>query len=191
MVVDDSLSFSLADHCFVLRDAGPEDVNEVYLRALQEGSPYIGGIPSIVTRDTQAAYIRSVRESPRDSIIGLFSQDGLVGTSGVQIRSVSDFTVDMPIDSTTIATVGIFIFDRRYRGIGLGSALVWAAVRLHAKATDQRFYGAGMKRDNLPSYRAFLRCGFTVVARPPGEYRVGVAVDRLVRPAFVQAPEQA
>ena len=50
-----------------------------------------------------------------------------------------------------LATVGIFIFNKSYRGTGLGKALVWASTYLFHECTQIKWFGAGMQKNNNPS----------------------------------------
>ena len=50
-----------------------------------------------------------------------------------------------------VATVGIFVFNNRYRGMGLGKVLVWAATSLFHHCMKTEWFGAGMEKENIKS----------------------------------------
>ena len=189
MVVDEQLVFTHRQVRYSIRDVVVSDINATYLAALRQGSPFISGIPKQVTRESQAEYVSSISESAQNWFFGLFADGDLIATSGIQVRGVDSFltaSAAATYAEPRVATVGIFIFDQRYRGKGLGSVLVWSAVALHNHAKVTSLYGAGMHVRNTPSLRSFLVVGFVIVETAGDYHRVMAPASEVTKPHSVQ-----
>ena len=67
------------------------------------------------------------------------------------------------INKSVISTIGLIIFEKSFRSKGLGKAIVWSSVELVSRCLNLKIFGAGMKIDNIASYKSFLSVGFEKV----------------------------
>ena len=160
MKLEKSLKFHIADMRCLFRTINSSDVTKAYVNGLKEQTKYIENIPDNINISNQKKYVNNIIMSKDDTICGLFLDKVLVGTAGVQLSLPESFLINIDFKVSKIATVGIFIFNKNYRGMGLGKTLVWASTYLFYECTRIEWFGAGMKKDNAPSYKSFLSCGY-------------------------------
>jgi len=108
----------------------------------------------------------------------------LVGTAGVQ-PSIK-FLQYIEISAEFVAAIGIFVFNKSYRGKGLGKTLVWATTYLFHDSTRAEWFGAGMAIENIPSLKSFLSCGFRKIHEDKKYCRVLINISDLKKPEFVK-----
>ena len=159
------------------------DVNKDYIRGLKEQKKYIERIPTNATIANQKIYINDIYYSKSDTICGLFINDELVGTAGVQLST--SFLKYINIPTNHVATVGIFLFNKNYRKMGIGKTLVWAATHLFHNANQVEWFGAGMAIENIPSLKSFLSCGFKQIYKDLKSCKVLLNYSELKRPSFI------
>ena len=160
------------------------DVSQGYLNGLKEQRKYIENIPDQVNIVSQKEYIKDIRCSNYRTICGLFINSELVGTAGVQLSTSFLRYIEVPAEY--VATIGLFLFNKNYRGIGLGKTLVWAATSLHHDSIQAEWFGAGMATDNISSLRSFLSCGFKKIYNNDESYRVLLNYSDLKKPRFIK-----
>lgn len=168
------LSFSLHGEPAVYRTLNVDDVGERYVHALREQRRFLNNNPPSVTVDWQKQYVQRILDSDQDTIAGLFINDVLAATSGIQ-----------SITPAGMATVGVFVLNPERRGRGLGKTLVWAASTLIPLTTAVAGVQADMVKSNTASLRAFLACGFTIVAETDTAYVVSLCPSDLRQPDFL------
>ena len=178
-----SLSFLANSWRCEFRSLQPEDVSPHYIKGLRNDSPYILGVPGDVTAESQQAYINQILSSRNDSINGLFVNGKLIGTSGTQLSVDLDEFSGGSVDK--LNNIGIFIFDLSFRGVGFGKTLVWAATYLLHASNNTYWFGAGMKKDNVPSLMSFLSCGYKEISNEEDSVRVMLNFEALQAPKFV------
>jgi hypothetical protein len=165
------------------RSLQPEDVSPHYIKGLTNDSPYILGVPDLVTVESQQAYINQILSSRDDSINGLFVSGKLIGTSGTQLSV--DFVKFHDGSFGKLNNIGIFIFDPGFRGVGFGKTLVWAATYCLHASNNTYWFAAGMKRDNTPSLMSFLSSGYKQIRNEEESVRVMLNFAELKAPKFV------
>ena len=178
MILEKKLLFKYKNFSSEFRTLLEKDVNQEYINGLKHQKEYIENIPSVVSFVSQKIYINKIINSKYDTISGLFMDGELVGTAGVQLS----------IDKNTnikFGTIGIFIFNLNYRGIGLGKALVLASTFLHNKITNTKLFVAGMEKSNTPSLKSFLSCGFQKTSEGEINYEVRLNFDQLIKPETI------
>lgn len=159
----------------LFRNIVPEDVTQSYIDALMSQKRFISNNPENIDINWQQNYIRNILMSKHDTICGLFIKSKLIGTSGIQgIRK----------DRRT--NIGIFVLEETLRGKGYGKTLVWSSCFTVNKCFGIDYFMAGMRKENLPSMKAFLACGFEIVYEDERKYEVGVTLDQLHRPESVK-----
>ena len=183
MELKQTLHFFVDNMFCEFRCLKPKDVSSKYIEGLKNYSKFILRVPEDVNMEIQKKYINNILESENATIFGLFLQEKLIGTSGIQ-KTVG--FVNLPqIPVVSIATLGIFIFDLDYRSFGLGKTLVWAATHLYHSATVTIWYGAGIEKENIPSQKSFLSCGYKPVYEDTKNLKVVLNYTELKKPNII------
>ena len=183
MELDKSLFFKIKNiHC-EFKTLNDSNVSKEYVDGLNHQTKYIMNIPKNVSISSQRKYINNILLSERDTICGLFIDGKLVGTSGIQ-SSIS-FLKYIEVPTEDVSTIGIFIFNNRFRGMGLGKIMVWATAYLFHYCTKKEWFGAGMEKENIRSLKSFLSCGFVQVDEDKANYKVLLKLSELIKPEFI------
>ena len=176
--------FKIIDYNCEFRALNESDINQDYVSGLKEQKKYIENIPIHVSISSQKKYVNDILDSKNDTICGLFINNELVGTAGVQ--SSITFLKYIEVPAKYVATIGIFVFNKSYRKMGLGKTLVWAATYLFHNFTQSEWYGAGMKKENIPSMKSFISCGFRQVFEDEENCKVALHYSELTKPEFIK-----
>lgn len=160
------------------------DVSHDYVNGLKKQKKYIKNIPIHVNVSSQKIYINDIIYSKGDTICGLFINNELVGTAGVQ--SSTSFLQYIKVPAEYVATIGIYLFNKNYRRMGLGKTLVWAATYLYHNSIQAEWFGASMAIENIPSFKSFLSCGFRQIYEDGGSCKVLLNYSELTKPAFIK-----
>ncbi len=185
MELNRSIYFTVNDWSCELRNLHPVDVSSEYIDGLKRQNKYLMNVPQDVSLESQKNYIKKILFSKENSICGIFINGGLVGTSGVQFSG----NVSKYIDASTekIATMGIFLFDQQIRGTGFGKTLVWASTYLLHYCTGMEWFGAGMEKENIPSLKSFLSCGFKRANADNEGVKVFLNYTDLIKPEIISS----
>ena len=185
MELEKALTFDIVNSSCEYRTIYEFDVNQAYISGLKEQTQYIENIPDNVSISSQKKYIKEILASKSDTICGLFLNSELVATAGVQLSFSESFlqNIDTPVNK--VATIGIFVFNKSYRGMGLGKALVWAATYLFHECIQTKWFGAGMEKENVPSLKSFLSCGFRKVYQNEKYQKVLFNISELKKPESI------
>ena len=187
MELKKSIIFKINDYNCEFRNITESDVSQDYVTGLKKHKEYIEKIPNHVSLMSQKKYVHEIHWSVDDTIFGLFVNNKLIGTSGVQ--SGVELLQYFQVPAKSIATIGIFIFDENYQKMGLGKTLVWASSYLFLCCTGSEWFGAGMKIKNIPSMRSFLSCGFRKINEDEDKCRVLINYSNLIKPGFIHGAE--
>jgi len=182
-----SLLFRIKDASCEFRTINEIDVSQEYIDGLNEQNEYIENIPGEVSFYSQKKYIKDIINSKNDSICGLFFDGELVGTAGIQLSLSESRILDTVAQKAKLVTIGIFVFNKSYRGMGLGKTLVWAVTYLFHNFTKSEWFGAGMEKENIPSLKSFLSCGFKQVYEDEENYKVLLNYSGLIKPEFIKS----
>jgi len=185
MELEKLLTFEIKDKKLLFRTIVESDVTEDYVTGLREQAEYIENIPNNINISNQKEYVNNTNFSEYNTICGLFLDEVLVGTAGVQLSLSDSFLKNIDIQVAMLATVGIFIFNKSYRGMGLGKILVWASTYLFHECTRIEWFGAGMAKENIPSLKSFLSCGFQKVYEDYEVCKTLLNQSNLVTPSFI------
>jgi len=169
--IEKSLIFKKGSDSYELGSIDEADVTDHYVKALQDQDSYIQNIHADISLEKQRAYVKKIRSSKDDGILGLFVNGILIGTSGVQNINGSGFT-----------TFGIFVFDKEDRGKGYGKILVWASTYLLSQSLSCTQFSAGMEKTNIASFKAFKACGYSVLKETKDAYIVKINACDLIVP---------
>ena len=184
MELDKSLFFKIKDMNCEFRTLYDSDVSKEYVDGLKHQTKYIINIPKDVSISSQKKYVKDVLCNKYDTICGLFINNKLVGTAGIQSSTLYLQYIEVP--AKFVATIGIFLFDQNYRGMKLGTTLVWAATYLYHNCVQVEWFGAGMEKENIPSLKSFLSCGFRKIYEDKKHYRVLINISDLKNSEFVK-----
>jgi RimJ/RimL family protein N-acetyltransferase len=165
-------SHSLGECTF--RTITSEDVSDNYINGLKEELKFIENIPELINRSSQANYIMNIVNSEKDTICGLFLNSELIGTAGIQ-----------NIMEGNRVSIGILLFNKKLRGHGFGKVLIWASCFLANNCRSTISFFAGMSKENLPSLKAFLACGFSIESELPEKYIVSLDNQVLKAPVNI------
>jgi len=184
MELNKSISFKIYDLICEFKTLHNVDVKKEYVDGLREQTEYIENIPADVSISKQQKYIQEILLSEGDTICGLFINNKLVGTARIQSSTLFLQYIEVP--AKFVAMIGIFLFDKNYRGMKLGTTLVWAATYLYHNCVQVEWFGAGMEKENIPSLKSFLSCGFRKIYEDKKHYRVLINISDLKKPEFVK-----
>jgi len=183
MELDKSLFFKIKDMNCEFRTLYDSDVSKEYVDGLKQQTKYIINIPKDVSISSQKKYVKDVLCSKDDTICGLFINNKLVGTAGIQSSTLYLKYIKVP--AKFVATIGIFLFDQNYRGMKLGTTLVWAATYLYHNCVKVEWFGAGMEKENFSSMKSFSSCGFKQIYEDKKNYRVLINYSELTKSKFI------
>ena len=185
MELDKSLFFKIKDMNCEFRTLHDSDVSKEYVNDLKQQTQYITNIPKNISISSQKIYIKDILCSKDDTICGLFINNKLVGTAGIQSSTLYLQYIEVPVKF--VATIGIYLFDKNYRGMKLGTTLVWAATYLYHNCVQVEWFGAGMEKENIPSLKSFLSCGYRKIYEDKENCKVLLNHSELTKPRFIKA----
>ena len=184
MELNKSISFKIYDLICEFKTLHNVDVKKEYVDGLREQTEYIENIPADVSISKQQKYIQEILLSEGDTICGLFINNKLVGTAGIQSSTLFLQYIEVP--AKFVAMIGIFLFDKNYRGMKLGTTLVWVATYLYHNCVQVEWFGAGMKKENIPSMKSFLSCGYRKIYEDKENCKVLLNYSELTKPRFIK-----
>ena len=185
MELNKSISFKIYDLICEFKTLHNVDVKKEYVDGLREQTEYIENILADVSISKQQKYIQEILLSEGDTICGLFINNKLVGTAGIQSSTLFLQYIEVP--AKFVAMIGIFLFDKNYRGMKLGTTLVWAATYLYHNCVQVEWFGAGMEKENIPSLKSFLSCGYRKIYEDKENCKVLLNHSELTKPRFIKA----
>ncbi len=174
MELNHKIVFNIKLAVVELRCVKPSDVTNAYVDGLKSQREYLIWNSENITLKKQQDYVYKIAVSSNDIILGLFINSILIGTAGVQ----NLLTEKKP-------TIGIFIFSESQRQRGLGKALLWSGSYLLNKSIGIMHIYANMAKNNVPSLKSFLSCGYKIIEESESEYWVGLDINNLSKPAFI------
>lgn len=166
--------YKYEDEC-IFQTLTINDVTESYIKGLKQQRAYLVNNPEEINIRWQQDYIKKIIISKENTICGLFVNNVLVGTAGLQ-----------NLNKDKSVTLGIFVFDNKFRGKGYGKTLVWSSCYLSHNAIDVSNFSAGMEKNNIPSLKSFLSCGFTIINENEEYYKVSLSIENLQKPSNLE-----
>ena len=112
MELEKSILFKFNDYTCEFRNLNESHVSQDYIIGLKAQKKYIENIPIDSSFSSQKNYINDILYSKGDVICGLFLNNELVGTAGIQ--SSTTFLKHIKIPAEYIATIGIFLFKNNF-----------------------------------------------------------------------------
>jgi len=174
MVINKKIVFTCQNDICEYRTILPGDVTKNYISGLKNQNSYLVNNPSDINMEKQKDYVLKKNLSNNDTICGLFINSVLIGTAGLQ-----------NITGNGNTTIGIFVFSSNIRGKGFGKTLVWASCLIASYIFNKTIFEAGMEKDNIPSVKSFLSCGFKIISEDEKYHRVQLYLKNLKKPTFI------
>ena len=187
MELNKSLLFNIKNMSCEFRTIFASDVKQEYVLGLREQTEYIANVPENVSVSKQKKYINDIIYCTDDTVCGLLINNELVATAGIQVSTSFLRSIAVPVDY--VATIGIFVFNKSYRGMGLGKTLVWSATYLLHNFNQAEWFGAGMGVENIPSLKSFISCGYKKIYENEESIRVALNYSELIKPEFIKDEE--
>jgi len=184
MELDKSLFFTINEFNCEFRSLTKDDISVAYINGLNSDNGNIQLKPKKVTKLSQQKYVKNIITCGEKAICGLFINGTLVGTAGIQFGI--PFFKYVQTQSDLITSFGIFIFLENFRKIGLGKTMVWASTYLIHQNIKEFEFCAGMMKNNLPSLKSFLACGFRNVFEDNKIIWVFLNYSELIKPEFIK-----
>jgi len=171
MIFSKKLEFLYDENECLFKTLTINDVTESYIEGLKNQKRYLVNNPEEINIKWQQDYIKKILILKEDTICGLFINNILVGTAGLQ-----------NLNKDKSVTLGIFVFDNKLRGKGYGKILVWCSCHLTNNCMNFNYFGAGMEKNNIPSLKSFLSCGFKIIDENEKYYEVKLNIEELQKP---------
>ena len=184
MELEKTLFFKFNKMNCEFRTLHDSDVSKEYVDGLKKQTKYIMNIPKNVSILSQKRYVKDIHCSKNNTICGLFINNKLVGSTGIQSSTSYLKYIDVP--ATFVSTIGILLFDKNYRGMKLGTSLVWLSTYLFHNCVQAEWFGAGMEKDNIPSMKSFLSCGFKKIYEDKKTCKMLLNYSELTKPEFIK-----
>ena len=175
MIFNKRVKFLYNENECLFRTLTINDVTESYVQGLKSQKRYLVNNLEGITKEGQQNYIKKILMSEEDTICGLFVNNIIVGSAGLQ-----------NLNKENSVTLGIFVFDSRLRGKGYGKTLVWSSCYLAHNCMNICNFYAGMEKDNIPSLKSFLSCGFKIINENEKYYKVKLNIEELKKPNNIE-----
>lgn len=174
MELDKELEFYCRGDKCKFRTITVNDITESYTQALRKEKGFLKNTKPDITLAEQQEYVYRITSSDNDTICGLFANNELVGTAGIQ-----------NIQKDGQVTIGIFVFDECRRGRGYGRTLAWCSCFLVKACCQVSSFSGNMEKQNIPSFKAFTSCGFEIVKEHPTVYLLQLKIGSLTKPEVI------
>lgn len=178
------LKFVIGNNKYIFRTLMSDDVSIPYINSLKEVREMNENISEDISIENQKNYIREILKSPNRTICGLFLDNHLIGTAGIQ-NLMENRPIKVVGGYTSNCTIGILVLSKASRGKGYGKSLVWSSCLLADKCYGVKVFEACMKRKNFPSLKSFLACGFNIKKESTNSINVELKIEDLVKPQFI------
>jgi len=140
--------FNFKKKNYALKCFLPDKVTNEYVRALNKNKFVRYNIKTNISKKNQQIYIKNINSSKNKVILGLFNKKQLVGTVGSQRQTNKKFYI------------GIFIFNKKYLGIGLSKIMIKKAAKILKKNCETSYLFANVNEKNIKSHKLFQSLGF-------------------------------
>jgi RimJ/RimL family protein N-acetyltransferase len=137
-------------------------ISNNYLTAIAAGPKFLRGAKIGDDYDYQRRYVDRIRASKTDVLLGLFYDDQLIGTCGLQLSYSQSLKKKLSLSlEQEITTVGLFIFHEDMRGRGIGHCLLFGGCFLFDLDVISSQIGAEIDWMNKSSIALFGKFGFS------------------------------
>jgi len=184
MELEKSLYFDIVDDNLECRALRVSDVTPAYVTGLKRHGYFLTTLPAEVTLESQVQYVRATLAHEKQVLTGLFINNKLAGTAGLQ--ATVSLANGADITSCGSTDIGIFLFDEEFRGRRLGRVLVWSATYLFYHCTKIHVFNAGISNENFRSLQSFVACGFRVNMNDGTKIEVSLEWPDCVQPDVIR-----
>jgi len=143
-----SLRFNLKKKKFVIKCFKPKEVTKDYVKGLNNNKFVRYNIEKKILISDQKKYIDKTNKSKNNIIFGLFNKKNLIGTIGSQKKTKNKYYI------------GIFIFDKKYLGIGLSKIMIKKTAKILKLNSQVLYLLASVNEKNKISHKLFKSLGF-------------------------------
>jgi len=186
MVLKSKLVWTHLGKHATLRTLKTSHITSRYISAISAGPEFIRGAQVGDDYGEQRRYVTRVRKSKTDVLLGLFCDEQLIGTCGLQLSYSESIKKKLSFSlgqNQNVTTVGLFIFQDGMRGQGIGHCLLFGGCFLFDREVVSRQFGAEIDRRNRPSIALFEKCGFSKKGSDEKNVILFAKKDELKRPA--------
>jgi hypothetical protein len=159
MILNKTLSFNINENSYTYRTLNETDVSFLYKDGLKENGINLERIPKSLTIKSQKNYVSNILASKYNTICGLFQQNSLIGTCGIQSNTSNSKNIYSNTPIQNLATIGLLILHKDNYQKGFGKILVFSSTYLCCADTGKKHYGARIN-NNINSIKSFEHCGF-------------------------------
>ena len=126
----------------------PKDITKNYIKSLNFNKFVRYNINDKITKKIQIKYVKDINKSSNNILIGVFNQNKLVGTCGAQQKSKKKYYI------------GIFIFEKDFKGLKLSKILIIFLSYFLKKIKSVNYIYASVNKKNFISHNLFKSLGF-------------------------------
>tara|TARA_B100001750_G_C15407935_1_gene546237 strand:- start:277 stop:792 length:516 start_codon:yes stop_codon:yes gene_type:complete len=148
MFFSDNLKFSIKTKKFTFKCFSPQKVTKNYVDALNNNHFVRYNFKTNISLFDQKKYIEKTNKSKDKVIFGVFNGKYLIGTVGSQKKTQKKYYI------------GIFIFNKKYRGKGLSKVMIKKAAKILKRNCNISYLLASVNEKNSISHKMFLSLGF-------------------------------
>tara|TARA_B100000315_G_C14455823_1_gene531350 strand:+ start:579 stop:1031 length:453 start_codon:yes stop_codon:yes gene_type:complete len=148
MILNRTLTFNINENRYTFRTLKETDVSSLYIDGLKENGINLERIPKSLTIESQKKYVNDIIQSRNNTICGLFQDNILIGTTGIQSNTLNSKRLYIDDDIDNIVTIGLFLLDIDNYGKGFGKILVFSSIYLYCADTGSKHFGTRIKNDN-------------------------------------------
>lgn len=154
--------FKIKSYTFKIKKIEKSDISKKYINSVNNSKFLRYNTRSLINTKLQAEYIKNINNSRDDIIIGIFNKKKLIGTCGAQKKSKKKYYL------------GIFIFDKNFRGVKLSKILI-SFMSYHLKKSFKISYlYASVNKKNYISHNLFKSLNFKINIKEKKRYKSDV-----------------
>ena len=141
------LTFFYQGKLFLIRELSKNVVNDTYVKNLKKQNFLTNNLKQL-TKEDQTRYVDQIRKDKNKTILGIFHNKRLIGTSGAQyLRKKKIF-------------IGIFLFSKKFLNKGLGFFFINLVTNYIYKFFNKKIFIACVYKKNIASIKSFKKAGF-------------------------------
>jgi RimJ/RimL family protein N-acetyltransferase len=135
-------------HKFKIKKITKNDISQKYIESINQSKFLRYNVKTSINKKLQIEYINKINESKNDIIAGIFNKDKIIGTCGAQKKSKKKYYI------------GIFIFDKRFKGLQLSKIMINFVSKYLKQNYNVSFIYASVNKNNLISHNLFKSLKF-------------------------------
>ncbi|MCU0425061.1 MAG: GNAT family N-acetyltransferase [Candidatus Kapabacteria bacterium] len=142
-----------------LRLLTPDDVSEAYVAWMNDSeiTQYLESRWTVQTKDTIRAFVQATCDSSKDFLFGMFLNENHKHIGNIKIGNINQVH--------RFGDVGLIIGDKASWGKGFAAEAIALVTRYGFEELNLHKLFAGMYEQNLGSYKAFIKAGYSDAGR--------------------------